>query len=180
MPGAAREAPMMFCPDNPAGALQFRAYLLARPGLLRYAIWRYRRNLAALREHALIACRVRLLDRMAGLADRISALEHREPDTATWMVAAELLRAVAASERGQTLTGLYLASDPEMWPADARQIRQWSGAWDELASHAGSSASDRRGRAAILRRLAEIASAAEGIGVLAELADTELAAAGKA
>jgi hypothetical protein len=170
---------MMFCPENPAGALQFRAYLLARPGLLRYAIWRYRRNLAALRKHALIACRVRLLDRLAGLADRISSLEHRDPDTVTWMVAAELLRAVAASERGQVLAGLGLAGDRDLWPAEPCQVQEWNGAWAGLAARAGCSASDHGERAAILRRLAEIASAAEGIGVLADLADTELAAAQK-
>ena len=110
----------MMCAEKAAGPLyplRSGVYLVARPGLLRYAGWRHRRGMASLHEHAVIACRTRLLERMAGLAGRISGLEHHEPDTGTWMVTAGLLRAVAASERGQTLAGLNIASDPDLWPA---------------------------------------------------------------
>jgi hypothetical protein len=147
-------------------------YELLRPWRLRRAVRRYEHHLKALNETTVPFLRANKLELMALYAEAISGYEHREPATREWGAAADILRAVAATERFCVLA--------DAWPGRNEPVITSPGFlrhWEDLDR--GAVQGDRRERAAVLRRLH--AEAAEwdvpGVSVLEGIARTEDAAA---
>jgi hypothetical protein len=142
-----------------AAARCFRIHLAAS---------RYNEHFIALTVTADQAARSRHLELMATCADSLSAASSDLDVIREWAVIAGLLRAVAASERGQVLTGLYITGDQDLREHTAAELDQWLAAWEVLSAER-----DRRVRAGILRELREAAITSAGVLVLDEIAATE-------
>lgn len=146
---------------------------LPRRALIRVAIRRYEGHLRALRADRIPFSRANRLDVMARLAEDISADEIRDYETEAWGNTSDILRAIAASERGEVLTSLYAYDEDRTAGVTTAAYRQQ---WEDLARQLMTG--DRRKRAAILMDLAGRVVGQPGVLVLDDVADTELAAAG--
>lgn len=148
-------------------------YRLLRPRRLRRAIRRYERHLQALARVTVPRLRADKLDLMALLAETISGYEVREPRAQAWGTTADMLRAVAASERFTVLTDPY-PHDDDVLVLNSPGLRQ---RWEALAD--AGFRGDRRERAEILRELCGAGTRRElaGVLVLDDIAETEEAAA---
>lgn len=129
----------------------------------------FRRRLTRLRSETDPGVRACILQTMAAIADGIAFnLGCDHPDYPFGAVLGDLLRAVAASERGQVIYGSPVTSGPVLWPGTRSQVA--GTLWHQLAR-----TRDREQRAAILSALAIVTADAGAAEFLANMADTETA-----
>jgi hypothetical protein len=132
---------------------------------MRHALRRYEHQLRALRTVSAPAGRANRLDIMALYAETLSADERRERETQAWAATADILRAIAATERGCVLTSLDQSRRDGPAGTAARPL------WQALAC----ARSERAARAGFLAELCASYITEPGVLVLDDIADTELA-----
>jgi hypothetical protein len=145
--------------------------IMPRRSRIRRATRRYERHLQALRTDHVPFSRANQLDLMALLAEGISAAERRDRETGAWAVTADILRAIAASERFCVLVS------PGFWGEGGITTAPYRAQWEALA--AARRDDDRVAGARILMGLCTAAIGQPGVLVLDDIADTELALAGE-
>lgn len=138
---------------------------LARRKRMKRTLRRYERHLRALRTVSVPAGRANRLDIMALYSETLSADEHRERETQAWAATADILRAIAATERGCVLTSLDQSRRDGPAGTAARPL------WQALAC----ARSERAARAGFLAELCASYITEPGVLVLDDIADTELA-----
>jgi hypothetical protein len=144
--------------------------LMPRRARIHLATRRYEWHLQSLRTDGIPFSRANRLDLMALLAEGISAAERRDRETEAWGGTADILRAIAASERFEVL------SAPDFWGEDGITTAPYRAQWEALA--AARRDDDRVVGARILTGLCTAAIGQPGVLVLDDIADTELALAG--
>jgi hypothetical protein len=130
---------------------------------------RYREQLEALSHTSLPNERASLLEAMATRAEAIAGGETAQPESERWYQTAEILRAIAATERG------WVLSDPTA----TRVVLgpRYQRLWTALASHSGENAARVRALMNLYEALTPELRSGAAI-VCLEVADTERSVAG--